>query len=125
MIREIVPLHHYYLRYTPSGNSRASDGRNYVSYTCKLTSHLFQREDVATRMKCAATDCQGHRLRWKQTQKGEDFKAYLQCLDDCIAGILGPPAEAALPPPSSRASSRMSSRATSRVSSVASSRVVY
>ncbi|KHJ47039.1 hypothetical protein D918_02585 [Trichuris suis] len=76
-------------------------------------------------MQCSATDCNGHRLRWKQSQKGDDFKAYLACLDQCIAGILGPPAEAALPPPSSRASSRMSSRATSRVSSVASSHAVY
>ncbi|KFD53633.1 hypothetical protein M513_05549 [Trichuris suis] len=122
MIREITPLHHYYLRLAPSGNSKASDGRNYVSYTCKLTSHLFQREDVAARMRCSATDCKAHRLQWKQSQNGDHFKAYLACLDQCIAGILGPPVEAALPPPSSRASSRMSSRAASRVSSVASSR---
>ncbi|KHJ47047.1 hypothetical protein D918_02593 [Trichuris suis] len=76
-------------------------------------------------MRCTRTDCQGHRLRWKQTQKGDDFKAYLQCLDECVAGIVGQPAQVALPPPSSRASSRMSSRATSRVSSAATSRVVY
>ncbi|KHJ47045.1 hypothetical protein D918_02591 [Trichuris suis] len=76
-------------------------------------------------MQCSATDCKGHRLRWKQSQKGDDFKAYLQCLDECVAGKVGPPAQVVLPPASSRASSRMSSRATSRVSSVASSRGHY
>ncbi|KFD53627.1 hypothetical protein M513_05543 [Trichuris suis] len=44
------------------------------------------RQDVAARMQCSATDCKGHRLRWKQSQKGDDFKAYLQCLDECVAG---------------------------------------
>ncbi|KFD62626.1 hypothetical protein M514_25194 [Trichuris suis] len=76
-------------------------------------------------MRCSATDCKAHRLQWKQSQNGDHFKAYLACLDQCIAGILGPPVEAALPPPSSRASSRMSSRAASRVSSVASSRHAF
>ncbi|KFD51823.1 hypothetical protein M514_07350, partial [Trichuris suis] len=47
------------------------------------------RPDVQARINCAKDECAELRAQWNESQSSDDFKAYLDCIKECVEKSVG------------------------------------